>query len=138
MTDQPSLEVFLAGARIDSAVTTLRPDHRALLIAVHGIVPVQSDDATEALLARAEAAASDPLADSPAEEVPHVAARHEAYRAFGASRSAPATASKRSCIAPVPVFRGSMGSPTSTTRSASSTRSRWETRISTGRPVRHG
>ena len=82
MTDQPSLEVFLAGARIDSAVTTLRPDYLALLIAVDGIVPVQSDDATEAL-ARAEAAASDPLANGPAEEVPHVAAWHEVYRAFG-------------------------------------------------------
>ena len=82
MTDQPSLEVFLAGARIDSAVTTLRPDYLALLIAVDGIVPVQSDDATEAL-ARAEAATSDPLANGPAEEVPHVAAWHEVYRAFG-------------------------------------------------------
>ena len=83
MTDQPSLEVFLAGARIDSAVTTLRPDYRAFITAVAGIVPVQSDDATEALLARAEAAASDPLANGPAEEVPHVAAWHEVYRAFG-------------------------------------------------------
>jgi len=134
MTDRTSLEVFLAGARIDSAATTLRPDYRAFITAVAGIVPVQSDDATEALLARAEAAASDPLADGPAEEVPHVAAWHEAYRAFGASRSAPATASKRSCVALL-VFRGST---TSTTRSASSTRSRREARTSTGRPVRHG
>lgn len=84
MTDQTSLEVFLPGARIDSAVTTLRPDYRALLIAVHGIAPVQGDDATEALLARAEAAASDPLANGPAEEVPQAAAWHQAYRAFGA------------------------------------------------------
>lgn len=29
MTDQTSLEVVLAGARIDPAVTTLRPDYRA-------------------------------------------------------------------------------------------------------------
>lgn len=52
-------------------------------MAVDGIAPVQGDDATEALLARAEAAASDLLANDPAEEVPHVAAWREAHRAFG-------------------------------------------------------
>lgn len=138
MTDRTSLEVFLARARIDPAVAALRPDYRALLIAVDGIAPVQGDDVTEALLARAEATASDPLANGPAEEVSQVAAWREAYRAFGASRSAPATASKRSCVTPVLAFRRSTGSPTCTTRSASPTRSRQEARTSTGTPARHG
>ncbi|MDH6436754.1 DNA/RNA-binding domain of Phe-tRNA-synthetase-like protein [Streptomyces sp. SAI-144] len=85
MTDRTSLEVFLAGARIDPAVTTLRPDYLALLIAVDGIAPVhQGDDAEEhPSLARAEAATSDPLANGSAGEVPHVATWHEACRAFG-------------------------------------------------------
>ena len=78
------LEAFLAGASVDGAVATLRPDYRALLIAVDGLDPHADRDESEALLIRAEDTARDLLADTPVEELPHVAAWREAYRAFGA------------------------------------------------------
>lgn len=82
--DPRPLEEFLAGAKVDGAVAALRPDYRALLIAVEGIAPSASDAESEALLVRAETVATELLSDRPAEEVPHVAAWREAYRAFGA------------------------------------------------------
>jgi DNA/RNA-binding domain of Phe-tRNA-synthetase-like protein len=75
---------LLAGAWIEPAVVALRPDYRALLIAVEGIPPGPSDAAGEALLARAEGLAAGLLADTPVEQLPHVAAWRDAYRAFGA------------------------------------------------------
>ena len=54
------------------------------LLAVDGLVPGPSDQASEALLQAAEAAAREALRDRPAEQLPHVAAWREAYRAFGA------------------------------------------------------
>ena len=74
----------LAGASIDSEVASLRPDYRALLLAVSGIEPGASDEASEALLQRAEASGREVLAAGPIEDEPHVAAWREAYRAFGA------------------------------------------------------
>jgi DNA/RNA-binding domain of Phe-tRNA-synthetase-like protein len=84
MPDLGTLGEFLAGARVDPAVFALRPDYRALLVAVDGLVPGPSDDASDAQLQEAEAAARKALAGQPAEELPHVAAWREAYRAFGA------------------------------------------------------
>ena len=84
MPDLGTLEKFLAGARVDPAVRALRPDYRALLVTVDGLVPGPSDDASDAFLQEAEAAARKALAGQPAEELPHVAAWREAYRAFGA------------------------------------------------------
>jgi len=85
MTDRRvDLEAFLAGASVDEAVTTLRPDYRGLLIAVDGLDPHADRAGSEALLVRAEETARDLLAETPAEELPHVAAWREAYRAFGA------------------------------------------------------
>ena len=84
MTDLGTLAGFLAGARVDPAVFALRPDYRALLVAVDGLVPGPSDDAGDAQLQEAAAAARKALAGRPAEELPHVAAWREAYRAFGA------------------------------------------------------
>jgi DNA/RNA-binding domain of Phe-tRNA-synthetase-like protein len=78
------LEEFLAGGQVDAAVSALRPDYRAMLLAVGGLVPGPSDQASDTLLRAAEAAAGLALRDRPAEEVPHVAAWREAYRAFGA------------------------------------------------------
>lgn len=78
------LEAFLAGARVDTAVSALRPDYQALLIAVEGLTPVPGDAASEALLQRAEAAARAALAEQPVEELPHVASWRQAYRDFGA------------------------------------------------------
>jgi len=55
-----------------------------LLVAVGGLVPGPGDQDSDALLAAAEAAAREALRSGPAEQLPHVAAWREAYRAFGA------------------------------------------------------
>ncbi len=83
MPDLSMLQDFLAGARVDAAVFALRPDYRAMLLAVDGLVGGPSDQVSEALLQAAEAAARDRLRDGPVEQRPHVAAWREAYRAFG-------------------------------------------------------
>lgn len=70
-------------AVVDAAVFALRPDYRAGLLAVVNIDPHAGGD-TDAVLERAEAAARSALADSAVEQLPHVAAWREAYRAFGA------------------------------------------------------
>jgi hypothetical protein len=57
MSDAGSLEDFLAGACVDAAVFALRPDYRAVLVAVGGLVPGPGDQDSDALLAAAEAAA---------------------------------------------------------------------------------
>ena len=84
MSDAGMLEEFLAGACVDAEVFALRPDYRSLLLAVDGLVPGPGDQASDALLQAAEAAASQALGGGPAEQLPHVAAWREAYRAFGA------------------------------------------------------
>ena len=84
MPDVAMLQEFLAGGEVDAAVFALRPDYRAMLLAVDGIVPGPSDQASDALLQTAEAAATEALRDRPVEQLPHVAAWREAYRAFGA------------------------------------------------------
>jgi DNA/RNA-binding domain of Phe-tRNA-synthetase-like protein len=84
MSDRNSATDLLAGALVDDAVFELRPDYRALLVAVEGITPGPTDEHSDALLRRAEAVAAVLLADSPVEDLPHVAAWREAYRAFGA------------------------------------------------------
>jgi DNA/RNA-binding domain of Phe-tRNA-synthetase-like protein len=84
MADAGMLEEFLAGAYVDTAVFALRPDYRVLLLAVDGIVPGPGDQASDALLQAAEAAARQALDGGPAEQIPHVAAWRDAYRAFGA------------------------------------------------------
>ncbi len=84
MPDVAILQEFLAGGQVDAAVFALRPDYRAMLLAVDGIVPGPSDQASDALLQAAEAAAAEALRDRPVEQLPHVAAWREAYRAFGA------------------------------------------------------
>ena len=78
------LEEFLAAATWTLAVFELRPDYRAMLLAVDGLVPGPSDQASDALLQAAEASAGEALRDRSVEELPHVATWREAYRAFGA------------------------------------------------------
>lgn len=78
------LAAFLAGAEIATEVWDLRADYRAMLLAVDGIEPGPSDEASEALLQAAEASARVELGQVPVEELPHVAAWRDAYRAFGA------------------------------------------------------
>jgi DNA/RNA-binding domain of Phe-tRNA-synthetase-like protein len=84
MPEPSDLTGFLAGAAVDPAVATLRPDYRALLLAVEGIGPGPGDATTEALLTAAEDAARTAVRDTPVEQLPEVAAWREAYRAFGA------------------------------------------------------
>jgi DNA/RNA-binding domain of Phe-tRNA-synthetase-like protein len=82
--DVVMLREFLAGGRVDAAVFALRPDYRAMLLAVDGIVPGPSDQASDVLLQAAQAAAAEALRDRPVDQLPQVAAWREAYRAFGA------------------------------------------------------
>lgn len=84
MAETDALSDFLDGAGVDGAVFLLRPDYRALLLAVDGIDPGPTDDHSEALLRRAEEAAAGFLTDLSVDQLPHVAAWREAYRAFGA------------------------------------------------------
>ena len=84
MADAGMLQEFLADACVDAAVFALRPDYRVLLLAVDGLLPGPGDQDSDALLAAAEAAAREALDGGPAEQLPHVAAWREAYRAFGA------------------------------------------------------
>ena len=84
MVHDSTLEKFLDSAEVAPAVSVLRPDYRALLLAVDGITPAPSDAVSEALLKLAEDAAARALADRGVEELAHVAAWRAAYRAFGA------------------------------------------------------
>jgi DNA/RNA-binding domain of Phe-tRNA-synthetase-like protein len=79
-----TLEEFIASARVDDAVFELRPDYRAVLVGVDGLIPGPSDQAGDALLQAAEEAAHRATGERPVEQLPHVAAWREAYRAFGA------------------------------------------------------
>jgi DNA/RNA-binding domain of Phe-tRNA-synthetase-like protein len=84
MPDVHDLERFLAGAGVAGEIYELRPDYRVMLVAVDGLVPEGRDEASDNLLEIAEATARAALADCPVEELPHVAAWRDAYRAFGA------------------------------------------------------
>ena len=75
---------FLSAAHIAPAVWELRPDYRAMLLAVDGLEPGPSDEVSEALLQAAEGSARAALSGAPVEDLPRVAAWREAYRAFGA------------------------------------------------------
>jgi DNA/RNA-binding domain of Phe-tRNA-synthetase-like protein len=78
------VDSLLEGAHINAAVFALRPDYRALLITVDGVVPGPSDQHSDALLGKAEQAARNALSHSPVHELPHIAAWRDAYRGFGA------------------------------------------------------
>ncbi|SER29312.1 B3/B4 domain-containing protein [Microlunatus flavus] len=86
------LREFLDGAQVEDAVFALRPDYRALLLAVDGLTPAATtpDGATgsthdaDDLLVAAQQAAARALEGRAVEDLPHVAAWRDAYRAFGA------------------------------------------------------
>lgn len=84
MPDLKTLQEFLSGGYVHDDVFSLRPDYRVMLLAVDGIVPGASDEMSDALLKAAEAAAHEMLQDRTVDQLPHVAAWREAYRAFGA------------------------------------------------------
>ena len=78
------LHAFLAAATVDNAVHALRPDYRAMLIAVDGIEPGPSDHNSESLLTAAQDSARRWIDQTPIDQLPHIAAWRAAYRAFGA------------------------------------------------------
>src|SRR3954471_3906206 len=84
MGELGTLDELLAGASVEAEVHRLRPDYRAMLVAVDGMVPSPGDDTSDALLQAAEAAARKALEATAVEQIPHVAHWREAYRAFGA------------------------------------------------------
>lgn len=75
---------LLAGAYVDDAVFALRPDYRAVLIAVDGLVAGPGDPTSDLRLQRAEIVARDLLQNQSVEDLPRVAAWRDTYRAFGA------------------------------------------------------
>ncbi|WP_040160940.1 B3/B4 domain-containing protein [Nigerium massiliense] len=84
MRETPTAEEFLASCAVDPAVFALRPDYRALLVVAEGIDPSAPSSVADDLIARAEEHARTLLAGAPVDELPHIAAWREAYRAFGA------------------------------------------------------
>ncbi len=84
MPETAALEQFVRDGRVEASVFAVRPDYRAILVAVDGIVPGGSDEYGEELLRAAEASARQALAECSVEEIPHVAAWRDAYRGFGA------------------------------------------------------
>lgn len=84
MDEVSSLTDVVDHAYVDDAVFALRPDYRAVVIAARGIVPGPTDEVSEALLCRAESMAGKVLGVQAAEDLPHIAAWRDAFRAFGA------------------------------------------------------
>ncbi|KAF2872349.1 Phenylalanyl-tRNA synthetase [Massariosphaeria phaeospora] len=78
------LETFLSGASIAPGIFKLRPDYRALLMAVEGIPTGPSDTTSETLLQEAESSAREAISKQSVIEIPHIAAWREAYKSFGA------------------------------------------------------
>ena len=75
---------YLHKATVAPDVFKLRPDYRALLIIVTNITPGPSDESSERALQEAESSARDRLAKVAVNDLPHIAAWREAYKAFGA------------------------------------------------------
>lgn len=79
-----NLQAFLDGAQVAKDIFDLRPDYRALLVAVDGIGAVLDSSVTDAALKEAEASACALFAESSVTELPHIAAWRKAYKSFGA------------------------------------------------------
>lgn len=84
MSQKDVFKKFLSDARIAREVFELRPDYRALLLAVDGIPPGPSDATSEALLQEAEASAREQLARHAVTNLPHISSWRDAYKSFGA------------------------------------------------------
>jgi hypothetical protein len=83
--DLTTLQTVLDRAEVDAAVSALRPDYRALLLAVDGIEPGPGDDESEQLLQQAETRPS-ALAERAVEELPHVAGARRGARSSPPAR----------------------------------------------------
>ena len=77
-------DAWLEQASIDDAVRDLRPDYRAVLVVAEGLRGGESNEASETLLFAAEEHVRPLLEHTKVEELPHIAAWREAFRAFGA------------------------------------------------------
>lgn len=81
---------FLNACAVDAEVFQLRADYRALLLVVEGLSLDRrgegwhEDGAIDELVASAEAHARELLGNKPVDQLEHIAAWREAYRAFGA------------------------------------------------------
>jgi DNA/RNA-binding domain of Phe-tRNA-synthetase-like protein len=78
-----SLGQVLTHASIDPSILILRPDYRALLIAMRGVKGGPSDEASEAALQRAEESVRRRLDGAAPESLPAIAAWREAFAGFG-------------------------------------------------------
>lgn len=110
------LPEVLRDAEVADDVLALRPDYRALLLVVEDISPGPGDDASEALLLRAESTAIALTAGAPVEELPTSLRGVTPTAPSAPSRSARAAASRRSPGGPPRACHGSPGPRTSTTR----------------------
>lgn len=84
MTNPMSPNDFLDACAIDPAVLELRPDYRVQLLVVDGLSPNLGSDVADDLIRAAQDHAQALLAESTVDQLPHIAAWREAYRAFGA------------------------------------------------------
>lgn len=80
----PQARQWLDRVTIERPVLDLRPDYTALLIVAEGLEPGPSDEATDAVLADAQAWAHEALAGRAPADLAPVAAWRDAYQAFGA------------------------------------------------------
>jgi len=80
MPEFRSREEFLAVCAVDPAVYELQPDYRVFLLVVDGVGPEAASSSADELIARAETHTRGLLASSPVVDLPHVAARRDAYR----------------------------------------------------------
>lgn len=81
--DNPMNSAALVNASIAPEVRELRPDYRALLIQVAGVIGGPTDASSDAALAAAERAAREHLAGAAPETLPEIEAWRDAFRAFG-------------------------------------------------------
>jgi DNA/RNA-binding domain of Phe-tRNA-synthetase-like protein len=84
MSDLQFSQTFLSAAQVAPEVFDLRQDYRALLMVVEGITPGPSDQMSETLLKHAEKATCTQLGQCSVNDMPHIAAWQNAYKAFGA------------------------------------------------------
>ena len=84
MINPMSPNEFLDACAIEPAVLELRPDYRVQLLVVDGLSPNLGSDVADNLIRAAQDHAQALLAESTVDQLPHIAAWREAYRAFGA------------------------------------------------------
>lgn len=83
MSQSEELQAYLSQASVSPEVFKLRPDYRALLVAIERIEAGPSDESSEAILAEAENTARAKLTSQPVTELAHIASWRDAYKAFG-------------------------------------------------------